>query len=272
MFGQIETLPGIEVPISAEELLQPRAFVTVSRASQWGLVESSYAHITDRMIERADPENLAQELMPHSKKRRTIEYEKEDATRGVVALNAEEYQVILRSKDPRCLSQFVSAGAESGRLLLASPGAARARSNNAQIDALKQKRDRMQLFVDRPLQEEARVLKKTHEAALTYWRARGHNATLRMKINSVMFDSVENMLAVVSHQRNWTQEQLDLARKSLEYRLFFARSDKERMKEWDALLTVLERYNASRTEAFKERIGRVDGYLVTEERRRQRAS
>lgn len=271
-FGQIETLPGLEGIISPEELLHPRAFVTVTRPSQWGLVASDYEQITDRMVERADPESLALDLMPTTEKRRTVDYEKSDGTRVVVALNADEYKVILRSKNPRYLSQFVSAGAESGRLTLASSGAARARSDGARTDALKQKRERMQLFVDRPLAEEARILEAVHETAVNYWRGRGHNATLRMKINSVMLDSVANMLAVISHQRNWTPEQLELAHKSLERRLFFTHPDKDRMQEWDKLLRVLKRYNVSRTEAFKERIGRVDGYLQVEERKAKKAS
>jgi hypothetical protein len=259
---QIETLPAITAPTAVSELDRSRALVTVTRPAYWGLDSAQYEDITPEMLKRARPENLRADLIgvPLKAGSFVVNYELDDGSRQSVALNPDEYKAIYRATHPGYLAATVESATRAGKDSLSSRDVLDAKSRENKTDALIKKYDVMQKRVN-GLVEEHTLLTRLKEASGIYWRQRGHVDRLRIEIGNVLEVMIPNALTVVGQRRGWNDAKADLAKRSIEYRLFFTMPEKERMKEWGNLVGLLRDYDQYKINAFQDRMGRVQGFL-----------
>lgn len=261
--GQVETLPGIEVPTPASELERPRSLVTVTRWQNWGIDPSDYGDITTEMRKKAEPGNFLADLTHPSRLEDTygVSYETDEGLHAYVALNPHEYGIILRSSNPRFLGRTVTSSTRRGKYSGLPQDALTEVATSKEVAAFAVRYQRMGQYITKTLLPEAQLLGAIQEAADLSWRGRGKSSTLRMKLSAVLSQTMPNMLGVVGLQRGWNEEKADRAKRSLEARLFHTVPDRKRIHEWQSLLSVLSTYNEARETAFKERMGRIQNYL-----------
>jgi hypothetical protein len=236
--------------------------VTVTRPAYWGLDSAQYEDITPEMLKRARPENLRADLIgvPLKAGSFVVNYELDDGSRQSVALNPDEYKAIYRATHPGYLAATVESATRAGKDSLSSRDVLDAKSRENKTDALIKKYDVMQKRVN-GLVEEHTLLTRLKEASGIYWRQRGHVDRLRIEIGNVLEVMIPNALTVVGQRRGWNDAKADLAKRSIEYRLFFTMPEKERMKEWGNLVGLLRDYDQYKINAFQDRMGRVQGFL-----------
>ena len=259
---QIETLPDITALTALSELQRSRSIMVVSRPEYWNVTADQYQDLTERMIQRAAPENFRHDLIGASRRvgKFVVDYELDSGTRQTVTLNPYEYRAIQRPFDSSYLSTTVDSVTRAGKYSLLSVEALDDKSHSNQVTALMGKYNVMKKRTD-GLGLELSTLTHLEEATYNYYRNRGHTSKLRVEAGNVLGSMIPNMLRVVGHQRNWDSAQTDLAKRSLEHRLFFTLPERERMHEWNSLMKVLIDYDEHKITAFQERMGRIQGYL-----------
>jgi len=265
--GQVETLPGVNVPYSTEALSRQRAFSTASRPELHGFESSSFDDLTSRMIELAQPEAFLADLvgpkLPLGDDKLVVSYECDDGSRQRVTLNPSEYSMVPRSFSPGALARTVAADTKRGKHAMGSLEQLDKKTKQNQIDAFAAKYSKIDSRVTQ-LRDELKLLAVLDEAASTTWRRRGRTDTQRVHIAQILSVTIPNMLTVVASQRSWTSEKLRLAERSLQYRLFFTTPEAERMKEWRGLFSVLDTYDRCKIALLEDRKGRIEGHFGKE--------
>jgi hypothetical protein len=84
---------------------------------------------------------------------------------------------------------------------------------------------------------------------------------MHIELGWIQDNIFDNMLLVIGRQRNWTNRQEDMAKRSLQWRLFFDRDGKRHIDNWQETLKLALEYQQAKTALYKDRIYQSKKYV-----------
>lgn len=275
------------LPLSNEYLTPPKpkkkratsvAFSTMATPAFWALDGARYNDISPRMLELTNTERLGNFLIDVSRKsiNGTTDFSvsyRPDSRRGIrwtsIALTSQEYGLIVHDAPNlanRATSRTQDLHAERGENSFNSLPIAE-RSAMHQLEA---KLESMTAYKDGILEKDLEYLRKFRRGAEHPGRYMGHISEIRTKGDWILKDIVlGRMLEAIRYQRDWREEQMDLATRSMERRLFFERSRNAHIGYWRRVLDLSIEYTGNKNALFNDRIYQTRTTLKTYAQRQE---
>ncbi len=259
-----------EIADAVPQVRQPNArnnFSEVATPEYFNLDPVDYVDITPAMIEAAGPQKLRPDLIdvhrgPNSSLIAGYTSEGSNSER-YVPLFPYEYKLISRTNSPSRFGEIALANALSGKKSLL-PSVER-RNDEAQkvaVDAVESKRLKMVSHRDTHLIPEIAMLDRLIEGAEHPGLLRRKEFDTRVAVSTVREWLLPQIVEVIGRMRGWNEQQHDLAKRSINYRLFFMRERNQHLHNWVETLKVLRDYDQEKANLFANRAGIFAHYLV----------
>lgn len=238
-----------------------RNFAGYVTPEMWGLEEANYTDITPRMVELVTPDRLRESLIdvvPGSQG--AVSFRAAERRQPLwIALNPVEYGHISRSVGAlgsSAVNQTLASRAGSANLSYHQPKATR-----AAVHVVERKRQKMETYLEDTLLPETVRLEKFIEYSTHPQFRRKKGIDMHVELGWIQEAIFENMLSVVGRQRDWTKQQEDLAKRSLQWRLFFDRDNNQHLGNWQGMLKFALEYEQVKTALYKDRIYQSKQYV-----------
>lgn len=228
------------------------AFARVATPEYWAMDPANYGDITPEMVALADPDRFQKDLVGRNVNGEfSVGFRPFHEPYTRVALTESEYQLITRS--PVSIGRAAVSHSLSGRVNEVPTQVDKDRATRHGIHILEAKLEGMRLYIG-ALAKDAGLLERYTEAATHHWMARGKEGRMRVEAQDMRDRIIGNMFVALRYQRNWTPDQEDLAKRSLDVRLFFNRGNNAHIQEWLKLFRLNTYYNGYKQALFSDRI------------------
>ncbi len=223
------------------------AFVSISEALKpeyWNMQELNF-EVDSNNLEFADAEKFASnlyDLKPRQAKKFSLVYYKDHIDPRQqepvsVVLIPEEYNMLLRSRSPKALSEIAMS-----RTIAANDYPSidndQAKALRSGRYALNNKLAVMETYRDKTILNDVRILDRLLEATKYPNLLRGKQINMLTDMSWAMDHILGNMFEALRYQKKWSNEQEELAKKTTYRRIFFEGSDTTRIKYFNDLLKV----------------------------------
>ncbi len=237
-----------------------RNFAGYVKPEMWGLEASNYQDITYRMIELVVPDRLRESLIdvePGSQG--AVPFRSADRRQPLwVALNPVEYGHISRSIEALGSSAVNQTLARSG---VANLPQHQPKATRSAVHVVARKQQKMEEYLDSTLLPEAARIERFIEYSTHPHFRRKKGIDMHIELGWIQDNIFDNMLLVIGRQRNWTNRQEDMAKRSLQWRLFFDRDGKRHIDNWQDTLKLALEYQQAKTALYKDRIYQSKKYV-----------
>ncbi len=252
--GQLEMTTVAE---AAPRYYDPNERVTFSRLATpqyWGLKPEDYADLTPDMLTAANPDKFRSNLInPIERGRFVYVHKSYPEPFSFVALSPGEYNSIILS--PAALNSRSVARYLADRTGYFQPPPDREKAERAGMHVVERRLELVQRHIP-ILDSYVAILVRFAEAARYPGSNRGKSLQKRAEGEVLRGIIMPDMFEALTEQRRWTPTQLDLAKRSLERRLFFERQGNKHFGVWRNLLRLLIDYNNAKRGAFLDSIHR----------------
>ena len=247
-----QRLPGFR------DMSSRNAFARAATPEYMGLDPVDYDDIDERMIELADPERLRSSLIftPSSRINHFdfgVTYVPDEERIPVrIALTPDEYSLIPR--DVGSLSRAVVSRTLKLRVDKVDFMASNDAASRSGVHALEAKEKAMTDYIEGTLSPDINKVRWLREAVSHpgYWRAR--EGDMRTTLRWVHDHLFKDIFVAIRHQRGWTPAQEDLARRAVNWRLYFDRNHNHHLKNWDDMLKLDLSYLGHKKGLFLDRV------------------
>lgn len=237
-----------------------RNFAGYVTPEMWGLEASNYQDITPRMIELVVPDRLRESLIDVSPgSQGAVSFRSADRRQPLwVALNPVEYGHISRSVEALGGSAVNQTLARSGAVHLPQH---QPKATRSAIHVVERKQQKMEEYLNATLLSEAARLERFIEYSTHPQFRRKKGIDMHIELGWIQDNLFDNMLSVIGRQRNWTNMQEDMAKRSLQWRLFFDRDSNQHISNWQDTLKLALDYQQAKTALYKDRIYQSKKYV-----------
>lgn len=259
--GVLPDMPEIEANPIIQSLDIQKNFKSLIQPQVWGLDVNNYLGLSGQELEMVSPTVMRDSLIDvQPRSRGAVSFREAITNKPLwIALNPIEYGHVSRS---------VSALGSSAvnKTLVARSGAGYDPKHDeiaerSGVHQVERKMDKMTVYVRESLEPETARISRFEEYARHSWMRRGKGINGYAEMAWIQQQIFDNMLAVVGRQRGWDQEQTELAKRALEYRLFFAGDGNQRVHNWQGALALAKEYNLAKTALYKDRIHQSKRYI-----------
>lgn len=259
VYGQ-GALPGMEHP-DKFRLDSQVSFAWIMNPEQWSMNPADYSDITPQMTELMTPDNLRPSLIDVSADSPcAVGYEvglTRDFTR--VALTPTEYGLISRnvgklgeaSVNKTLASRPMTPDFIGDELAAQRSGA----------HTIKGYIERMETYVGSTLEVDIERLKSFEEYVGHKNLRRSKGINMRTDIEWIREHIFGDTFVALRRQRNWTPEQEDFARRSLDKRLVLDRNYNRHINNWEEMLEFEQEYWGHKWALFKSKIWEAKQYV-----------
>ena len=259
-----------EIAEAVPQVRQPNArntFAEVAKPEYFNLDPELYFDITPEMAAAADPVKLRPDLVDvhrSPKNRLIVGYTPEGGNKTrYVPLFPYEYKLISRTDSPQRYGEVVVANTLAGKKsMLPSVERRNAEAQKHQDDAVEAKWKGLASHLSTHLVPEIGMLDRLIEAAEHPGLQRRREFDTRVAVSTVLEWLLPQVLEVVGRSRDWTDAKHDLAKRSIDYRLFFMRNHNQHLRNWVDMLKLLRDYDQEKANLFADRAGIFGHYLV----------
>ncbi|MDQ3065129.1 MAG: hypothetical protein M3Q36_02560 [bacterium] len=237
------------------DFAQRETFATIATSEFWDLDPELYGEhiVTPQMRHAIHADKFRPVLMSDARG------PQQNAVDGV-ALNDDEYGMVLQSPNPRYFANRVEAKSRRRNSQM-SPDRKQEQAKQDVCVALETKRDRMSGYIGATLSPREVLLEKVGEAAKYPGLTRRSNLTSRMEVGEVKDIIFPDLLKVIGIQKGWTKEQHASAEASLTFALFFDRTRNRHLGNWRDWIALARDHNAAKSGVMDIRIQAVETAL-----------
>jgi hypothetical protein len=211
--------------------------------------EEDYLDITPRMIAAADPEKFKPYLLPASGGEYAVEG---------VALTSAEYEAMVRY--PRAFGKAVNNTEYHRRRLDDNTERRHAQATSQEIQTLEHRALKMQGMLQGIATEKSRIKLLAKEAKSPGY-AHQPARVMREAALYTYHVSFKRILEVVGREKGWSEEQADLASRSLDARLLLTKA--ARVGNWRSWLGLAGIYSTEREKLLSGRNDQIEKLLGT---------
>lgn len=247
-------IPGMPEIASTPLVMKNRnALSRTLNPDYWRVDPSEYADITDAMRAAANPQLLLQSLVgvpagsPSAVAYRPGGVISNESV--YVALTPIEYGQIVRY--PEAFSRAVR-----NKTLASRPhGDPHTQAANRSVQYALENKDKTQKYITGTLEPWMGLLGKFNQAAANPGLSlMGSELNMRQNFETFRTNILGNMLEALRVQRDWSDEQADFARRTIDARMFIDRENNQHIAYFVGLIAVTHSYIGNKTALFKDRL------------------
>ncbi len=227
------------------DLNSPNSISRALKPEYWDIAEEDY-RVNPENLPYADPDKYAARLYnfkaaPLNKKFSLSYYDDHIDPRQQrlvnVAVTPLEYNLILRSLNPRALGNIAISRTLTAQPL-DNPDDRFAAGERAAIYAYENKLGAMIDYREGSIIPDIKKINRLIEATKYPGLARGREMRMRLDMGWILNHVIEDMFSALKSQKNWTDEQQDLARTTTFRRIFFETEDNQHITYFRNLMGV----------------------------------
>ena len=250
----------------------PNSLSRALRPEYWALEESSF-EVDPSNLEYADPQRYASNLYdiePNKAKKFSLTYNRDHIDPRQqklisVALVPSEYNLLLRSNNPKSLASVAMSRTISSKPIIDLDRRTE-EAKRSGIYALENKLEAMTNYQETTIDRDIKISNRMIEASKYPGLSRGKEMNMRTDLSWVMDHMLENMFDALKNQKDWSEEQMNLARKTTYRRMFYERDSNRHIGYFRELMSVnrswLLRKNAlinDRSSSIRRELDKLNG-------------
>ncbi len=237
----------------------PNSLSRALKPEYWALDEASF-EVNQANLEYADPARFAHNLydMELSEAGKfSLSYNRDHIDPRQqklisVALTPGEYNLLLRSNNPKSIARVAMSRTIASKPIFDADK----RNEDARrsgVHALENKLHVMETYKEETIDNDLRIINRMIEASKYPGLSRGKETTMRTDLSWIMDHVLENMFDALKYQKNWSKEQLDLAKTTTYRRMFFERAKNQHIGYFKELMQVNRAYTLRKKALINDR-------------------